>query len=71
MAVLLLSLSGCVGAKNTKRCLLRDVGWCSKEAPIAIRSAVDGQDVLQCSKPLAKCVLHQSLKVTCSSVWLC
>ena len=41
---------GCVGAKNTIHIAFeRHTSW----------------DVLQCSKPVAKCTVHQSVKVTC------
>ena len=35
---------------------------------VAIKSALDAWDVLQCSKAVAKCGLHQTVKVACSSV---
>jgi len=38
---------------------------------VKIKSAVAVWDVLQCTKPAAKCTHLLSIKVTCSSVWLC
>ena len=35
---------------------------------VAIKSAVDAWDVLQCSKAVAKSGLHQTVKVACSSM---
>ena len=47
----------CVGAKNTTQSLLRDIGQCCMKVPLPSISAMDTQ-VLQCSKPVAKCALH-------------
>ena len=47
----------CLGAKDT-----------TQRSAVAIKSAVDAWDVLQCSKAVAKCGLHQAVKVACSSV---
>jgi len=35
---------------------------------VATKSVVDAWDVLQSSKAVAKCRLHQTVKVVCSSV---
>ena len=58
----------CVGAKNTTKPLI-DIGGYSKETlAVAIKSAVEAWDALQCSRLLAKSVLHQTVTVTHSSV---
>ena len=51
--------------------LLRDISWCCKEVPLP--SKVLWRHGMCCSaaslsKPVAKCALHLSIKVTCSSV---
>ena len=41
---------------------------CTTRSAVAIKSAVDAWDVLQCSKAVAKYGLHQTVKVACSLV---
>ena len=55
----------CLGAKGTMQNLWETlVGL----RAAAIKSTVDVWDVLQCTKVVAKCGLHQTVKVACSSV---
>jgi len=57
----------CLGAKDTTQSLWEMlVGLLKKHC--CHKKAVGVWDVLQCSKAVAKCGLHQTVKVACSSV---
>ena len=58
----------CIRAKNTAQSLFRDAGQCCREVPVP--SKVLWMHGMWC-KAVAKCALHLSVKVTCSSVWSC
>ena len=55
------------GAKDTTQSFLETLVGLLRSA-VAIKSTVDAWDVLQCSKAVVKCRLHQTVEVACSSV---
>ena len=57
----------CSETKDTTQSLSETLVGLLKST-VAIKSAVDALDVLQCSKAVAKFELHQTVKVACSSV---
>ena len=65
-----LSLLSCVETKKTTQAFWEMLLSIVKKHHYH-QKRLNAQNVLQCSKPVAKCTLHWSVKVTCSSVWLC
>ena len=59
----------CVEAKKTTQSLWETLLGVVKKRHYH-QKCCGPQNVLQCSKPVAKCTLHWGVKVTCSLVWL-